>query len=78
MPTRSVSFGPLPEEWYCKQCRQGRHQSSKGRATRSAKDGNRTAIQKEGHNGHENALENRLNCNVGARYLREAVPYNAR
>jgi hypothetical protein len=24
---------PLPEEWYCKQCRQGRHQRSKGRAT---------------------------------------------
>src|SRR5438445_8172700 len=63
---------PLPEEWDCEQCRQRRHQRSKGRATRSAKDGNRAAIQKEGDNGHEHALENRLNCNVGERYLREA------
>jgi len=63
---------PLPEERYCKQRRQRRHQGSKSRATRRAKDGNRAAIQKEGDNGHENALEDRLNCHVGARDLREA------
>ena len=41
-------------------------------APRSAEDGNRLAIQKEGDDGHENALDNHLNHNLAERYLREA------
>src|SRR5260370_25315920 len=71
--TRPICFiRPLAEKRYCKQCRQRRHQSSKGCASRSAKDGNRTAIQKKRNDGHDNALEKRLNRNVGERQLREA------
>src|SRR5258708_40288334 len=71
--TRAILFNrPLAEKRYCKQCRQRRHQSSKGCASRSAKDGNRTAIQKKRNDGDDNALEKRLNRNVGERQLREA------
>src|SRR3989442_252997 len=58
---------PLPEEGDGEQCRQRRHQSAKGGTTRSAKDGNRAAVQDERDNGHENALENRLRCNLSER-----------
>ena len=63
---------PLTKEWYRKQCRERRHQGSKGGTTGSAKDGNRTTVQKKGDNGHEYALENRLNRNLGERPLRKA------
>lgn len=45
--------------------------AKKGRATRRAKDGDRAAVQDHGNDGHQNALENRLNCKIGKRNMRE-------
>ena len=67
MPTQSVSLGHSWRSGIANSADSAGHQGSKGGATRSAEDGNRTAIQKQGNDRHENALENRLNGNFSER-----------
>jgi hypothetical protein len=72
MPTQSVSFGHSPRSGIASSAVSAGTKPPKAAPPESAEDGDRTAIQNEANNGHENALKNRLNCNVGERCLREA------
>jgi hypothetical protein len=69
---------PLPEERYREQRRQRRHQSTEGRATRSAEDDNCAPLQNKRNDGHDDALEERLNREVGERYRPSLAPYKAK